>query len=452
MVRSSRGSGVVFSELRPPREAHGLQSQSMKGKKGAPSSETVLSTITNRLNRNLDSSVLFSSLLPDHKKRSCASLADKSFETVDGSPSRGDGVHIDVDESLFEDNDQPTSWWNRRPRNKTLRSLKQRPTKSIHPLDHSLGTDITTSSSDDSSSDSSPCRAQKPKPASIPRGPSRFYGSLVALTVVSVFATSRLAQQPETELRFLFPKPPRYRRRIRAPTTRIVRKEPSTSDHEASGPSPADISWPHLPKPRSPISSIDQVVKPLDDSVVRQLSQHPRRTSHSRPRVFALDDAMLLLPPKHRSLSIYPTDFTDPTQLYGQLDSSDERIRGMEPWEAPPEECVPMHEWQTTYHPSCNGMHELALERMGDDDSNGFALFGTKGFWRNAWKVDVANGAPDRDRVVLKTLKYVVIFSFVLMYACSHQPPESDTTLRQHTSNMIVSTPLRWNDSLLLLT
>uniref|UniRef100_A0A7S1D763 Protein kinase domain-containing protein n=1 Tax=Cyclophora tenuis TaxID=216820 RepID=A0A7S1D763_CYCTE len=75
-------------------------------------------------------------------------------------------------------------------------------------------------------------------------------------------------------------------------------------------------------------------------------------------------------------------------------------------------ECVPMQEWQTTYHPSCNGMHEVALDHMGTNNNlsgDDFTLFGTKGFWRNAWKVDVLGGkqlAKERETIVLKTLKF----------------------------------------------
>jgi hypothetical protein len=111
-----------------------------------------------------------------------------------------------------------------------------------------------------------------------------------------------------------------------------------------------------------------------------------------------------------RHVKIYPSDFTDNTQLYGVLDSDDERLSKMELREPYSDEhCVPMQEWQTTFHPSCNAMHELALDHMGDDVDNEFHLFGTKGFWRNAWKVDVLGDhhrSSERETVVLKTLKF----------------------------------------------
>mmetsp|Transcript_13944 Transcript_13944/g.39670 ORF Transcript_13944/g.39670 Transcript_13944/m.39670 type:complete len:800 (+) Transcript_13944:513-2912(+) len=103
--------------------------------------------------------------------------------------------------------------------------------------------------------------------------------------------------------------------------------------------------------------------------------------------------------PQPRKIKQYPAEFTDNTQLYPVLDSDDERLQKMEIRKPYSEgECVPMQDWQTTYHPSCNGMHELQLNAGKD-----FQLFGTKGFWRHAWKLDL----NPEDTVVLKTLRYV---------------------------------------------
>jgi len=106
-----------------------------------------------------------------------------------------------------------------------------------------------------------------------------------------------------------------------------------------------------------------------------------------------------------RPIKLYPADFTDNTQLYSILDSSDERLGHMELRESyTVGECVPMQDWQTTFHPSCNGMHELAMETLGEDNGNDLQLFGTKGFWRYAWRLDLQN-VHDQDTMVLKTLK-----------------------------------------------
>lgn len=118
-------------------------------------------------------------------------------------------------------------------------------------------------------------------------------------------------------------------------------------------------------------------------------------------RLLAVDPSLPM--PHHRKIKSYPADVTDNTQLYPILDSSDERLSKMEMREPyATDECVPMQDWQTEFHPSCNGMHELPLATMGVDNDMEFNLFGTGGFWRNAWKVDFGD---DHDTVVLKTLK-----------------------------------------------
>jgi len=112
-----------------------------------------------------------------------------------------------------------------------------------------------------------------------------------------------------------------------------------------------------------------------------------------------------------RKIKKYPADFTDNTQLYGILPSDDERLKKMEIREPYiKNECVPMQDWQTTYQPSCNGMHELALETLGASDGSKIGkvgglnatLFGSKGFWRYAWKVVIGT---EEDTIVFKNLK-----------------------------------------------
>jgi len=129
-------------------------------------------------------------------------------------------------------------------------------------------------------------------------------------------------------------------------------------------------------------------------------------------RIVVLHDSMRhATHPKRRKVHLYPPDFTDNTQLYGILDSDDERIKNTMEVRAPlaQGECVPMKEWQTTYHPTCNRMHEVDLAHPGSEQETGaeFRLFGTKGYWRNAWTVEATPGLVhgQRDTVVLKTLK-----------------------------------------------
>mmetsp|Transcript_29277 Transcript_29277/g.79233 ORF Transcript_29277/g.79233 Transcript_29277/m.79233 type:complete len:869 (-) Transcript_29277:1448-4054(-) len=129
--------------------------------------------------------------------------------------------------------------------------------------------------------------------------------------------------------------------------------------------------------------------------------------------------------PIARKIETYPADFTDNTQLYGILPSDDERLNRMEirdPYST--DECVPMQDWQTAYQPSCNGMHELALQtlgastgqkgekhklRRGEVEGLDASLFGTKGFWRYAWKLVIGHHdhrKAEEDTIVFKNLKY----------------------------------------------
>jgi Protein kinase domain len=132
------------------------------------------------------------------------------------------------------------------------------------------------------------------------------------------------------------------------------------------------------------------------------------RYSSENKRITMIGGDVDLSVPRHRDMELYPTPFTDNTQLYPILDSSDEeeeRIRTMErrpPYEN--EECVPMADWQTTYYPSCNGMHELNLADY-DDSNEKLTLFGKNGFWRNAWRFDSSVSGPSLETVILKTLR-----------------------------------------------
>jgi hypothetical protein len=112
---------------------------------------------------------------------------------------------------------------------------------------------------------------------------------------------------------------------------------------------------------------------------------------------------------RNRGLAVYPSPFTDNTQVYPILDSRDDedaRIKTMEVRAPYSEgECVPMADWQTTFNPSCNGMHELdvgAVEVHSLEED--FTLFGKNGFWRNAWKYEKIHRGSF-ETVVLKTLK-----------------------------------------------
>lgn len=140
------------------------------------------------------------------------------------------------------------------------------------------------------------------------------------------------------------------------------------------------------------------------------------------PRIVMLDPSVKRV---SRKVKKFPADFTDNTQLYGILSSEDEHLNRMEIREPySKDECVPMQKWQTAYQPSCNGMHELALQTLGA--SNGTqkenshkrgkigmleglnATLFAKGFWRYAWKLVIENHdhrRAEEDTIVFKNLR-----------------------------------------------
>ena len=76
-------------------------------------------------------------------------------------------------------------------------------------------------------------------------------------------------------------------------------------------------------------------------------------------------------------------------------------------WE-PDQECVPMSDWQTTFKPTCNSLHEMDMPFLLNKEA--YSLVSNKGFWRNAWKVDmsvVENGMSPVSNIVIKSLKYI---------------------------------------------
>lgn len=118
------------------------------------------------------------------------------------------------------------------------------------------------------------------------------------------------------------------------------------------------------------------------------------------PRIFHFDYSTATGSQSHivRELTLYPTLFSDNTQLYGIRDSADPALSKMEPIVQDRNvECVPMAEWQSAYHPTCNSIHEMDLGYM-----DGVTLVGKKGYWRNAWKVDF-DSSQHTETMILKT-------------------------------------------------
>lgn len=211
------------------------------------------------------------------------------------------------------------------------------------------------------------------------------------------------------------------------PDNKDASKEKKTED--AKKISDEKVDKPTPKKSDEPKTNVKQIAKPSTkkelavasptkkiktkqafNSVDQKMFDADAKSTTKSARVLYLHDSIIeKAGPISRRIQLYPSDFTDNTQLYGVLESDDERLSRMElrdPYSD--EHCVPMQEWQTTFHPSCNGMHEMALDHMGSDVDNDANLFGTKGFWRNAWKVDILGNhhrSEDRETVVLKTLK-----------------------------------------------
>jgi len=152
----------------------------------------------------------------------------------------------------------------------------------------------------------------------------------------------------------------------------------------------------------------------LDSEFYASKNRHPIMHG-GYPRLLNVNHKVVDEPPPSRDLELYPAEFSDNTQFYPVVDSADdpraERMEMRKPYED--EECAPMADWQITYNPSCNGMHELNVEDGYDErEGKDLLLFGTKGFWRNAWKLDLPDHnatatapAGSAETFVLKTLK-----------------------------------------------
>jgi len=130
----------------------------------------------------------------------------------------------------------------------------------------------------------------------------------------------------------------------------------------------------------------------------------------TRPRVIHLagEDDNNRNRPGVRELNLYLTSFSDNTQLYGIRDSDDPALSKMEPFiQDENNECVPIADWQSAYHHSCNDMHSLDLIH---EDEGEVQLFGKKGFWRQAWRVDMLTPGSKTEVFILKTPKFDMNF------------------------------------------
>lgn len=181
----------------------------------------------------------------------------------------------------------------------------------------------------------------------------------------------------------------------------IIHTSQTTKDDEK--PTFVHKSFPQVKRPTKAILKIHQYPLP-------HYNDSSATTNNGSPRIFFLDKQVVSAKNRqHTKVEQYPSDRTDDTQLYPFTDSNDEPVKSSMERRIPIEhgDCKPLHDWQTSFYPSCNSVHELGIvESMGKRSSSQFKLFGTKGYWRNAWRVDSPSFIQDTwDTFVLKTLK-----------------------------------------------
>ena len=154
-----------------------------------------------------------------------------------------------------------------------------------------------------------------------------------------------------------------------------------------------------------------QMNKHIIGRAARYNKLQPRQSAY--PRVFYFDITMIKnVNIQSHEVELFSAEFSDNIQLYSILDSNDVDMSDRDTGQ-PKEngECAPTKDWQTSYYPSCNTMHELDLVHQTNPNiAGGILLFGTNGHWRNAWKVDYScsnDGITQHcnETVVLKTLK-----------------------------------------------
>ena len=190
-------------------------------------------------------------------------------------------------------------------------------------------------------------------------------------------------------------------------------KEPAEDApvHEAAGPilQPSTSSRRQIILPTEKLEGTPELTFDEQDPRFYRADKKVERVDYD-PRIALMDSSGFGSLPRPRQVELDPADFTDNTQFYSILDSNDERVSSTMERRPPLEdgECVPMQDWQKTFHPSCNDMHELDMVNIGEENGDDLKLFGTKGYWRNAWRVDSLGGHIEldkRDTIVLKTLK-----------------------------------------------
>mmetsp|Transcript_50003 Transcript_50003/g.150424 ORF Transcript_50003/g.150424 Transcript_50003/m.150424 type:complete len:294 (+) Transcript_50003:171-1052(+) len=92
---------------------------------------------------------------------------------------------------------------------------------------------------------------------------------------------------------------------------------------------------------------------------------------------------------RDKRIELYSAEYTDVTQSYPDADSldpptSETMERRTFPEHEFDEDCIPMANWQTTFHPTCNMFHERDLSTSMLET---LSLISNKGHWRSAWEL-----------------------------------------------------------------
>lgn len=149
----------------------------------------------------------------------------------------------------------------------------------------------------------------------------------------------------------------------------------------------------HRPRWNILMPDSTEVIK-LDGMTVLMSSADIRKTVHGRDQDVSFKNSN-----KETSTINENTSSSDEEKV---LSSSSETAA----WD-PDQECVPMAEWQTSFNPSCNSVHEMDMPFLLKKDA--YSLVSNKGFWRNAWNIDMniaENGMSPVSNIVIKSLKY----------------------------------------------
>ena len=153
---------------------------------------------------------------------------------------------------------------------------------------------------------------------------------------------------------------------------------------------------------------IDVQLAPRRNSLVPRIiylkkpSRPVKRCNWISPAISILARRVPLMMFKQLKVEENPSKFSDETQLYPLMDSSDSAIKRFIKLREPhvQGECIPMKDWQTTFYPTCNFQHEFHLL---DTEA---VFLGENSYWRDGWKIDNSILGDSVETVALKTLKY----------------------------------------------